>query len=51
MRAQAEPIAALSARVAGGERIALLCSSACVDPRRCHRTLLKELIEESICTR
>jgi uncharacterized protein YeaO (DUF488 family) len=45
MRAQAEAIAALAARVARGERITLLCSSACVDPVRCHRALLKGLVE------
>lgn len=28
-----------------GETITLLCSSACTDPARCHRTLVKELIE------
>jgi uncharacterized protein YeaO (DUF488 family) len=45
MRAQGEAIAALAARVAGGETITLLCSSACTDPERCHRTLLKGLVE------
>jgi len=28
-----------------GETITLLCSSACVDPSRCHRTIVKSLIE------
>jgi uncharacterized protein YeaO (DUF488 family) len=51
MREQAERIAALAQRVAGGERIALLCSSACVDAQRCHRALLKELIEERLRTK
>ena len=37
-------IRALAARVAGGEAIALLCSSACTDEARCHRSLLRELI-------
>jgi uncharacterized protein YeaO (DUF488 family) len=45
MRAQESRIAALASRIAAGERLALLCSSACVDPLRCHRTLLKALIE------
>jgi uncharacterized protein YeaO (DUF488 family) len=45
MNAQQDRIADLAQRLAGGEPLALLCSSACVDPRRCHRTLLKELIE------
>jgi hypothetical protein len=35
----------LAARARGGETVTLLCSSACVDPARCHRTLLKELID------
>ncbi|MBV9948048.1 MAG: DUF488 family protein [Myxococcales bacterium] len=37
-------IARLGARVRRGEAITLLCSSACVDPARCHRTLLRELV-------
>ena len=28
--------------------VTLLCSSACVDPARCHRTLLKALIERRL---
>ena len=28
-----------------GETLTLLCSSACVDETRCHRTLVKRLIE------
>ena len=35
----------LGRRVAAGETITLLCSSACTDPARCHRTLLTALIE------
>jgi uncharacterized protein YeaO (DUF488 family) len=34
----------LAERVRRGETITLLCSSACVDPARCHRTLLAELL-------
>jgi len=45
---QKERIADLARRVADGETITLLCSSACVDPERCHRTLLKQLIEKAI---
>jgi uncharacterized protein YeaO (DUF488 family) len=48
MQAQAERIAALAKRVAAGETITLLCSSACEDPKKCHRTLLKGLIEAQI---
>jgi uncharacterized protein YeaO (DUF488 family) len=45
MKAQGESIGALAARVAAGETVTLLCSSACTDPARCHRTLLAGLIE------
>jgi uncharacterized protein YeaO (DUF488 family) len=34
----------LARRVAGGETVTLLCSSACTDEARCHRTLLRELL-------
>ena len=45
MRAQRSRITGLADRVRSGEPLTLLCSSACVDPLRCHRTLLKRLIE------
>ena len=32
-------------RVAKGETITLLCSSACTDPARCHRSILKRMLE------
>jgi hypothetical protein len=35
----------LARRAAAGETITLLCSSACDDPARCHRTLLARLVE------
>jgi uncharacterized protein YeaO (DUF488 family) len=38
-------IRALKQRAAGGEALTLLCSSACMDENRCHRSLLKALIE------
>jgi uncharacterized protein YeaO (DUF488 family) len=41
-----ELIAGLAELVAEGKAITLLCSSACEDASRCHRTLLKQLIEE-----
>jgi uncharacterized protein YeaO (DUF488 family) len=44
MRSAADAIEPLAARVAAGETLTLLCSSACQDPERCHRTLLKQLI-------
>lgn len=37
---------ALADRLRRGERVTLLCSSACVDPARCHRTLLGALLEK-----
>lgn len=40
-------IRALAARVADGETITLLCSSACTDPAHCHRTVLARLIERA----
>jgi uncharacterized protein YeaO (DUF488 family) len=45
MRKQKEKIRDLARRVAAGETITLLCSSACDRESRCHRSLLKELIE------
>jgi uncharacterized protein YeaO (DUF488 family) len=38
-------IGELAARVARGETVTLLCSSACERESRCHRSLLAELIE------
>jgi uncharacterized protein YeaO (DUF488 family) len=46
MSAQEESIAILAEKVAAGTTLTLMCSSACVDPARCHRTLLRQLIEE-----
>ncbi len=37
-------IEGFAARVKAGERITILCSSACVDAARCHRTLVREMI-------
>ena len=34
-------------RVREGETITLLCSSACVDPTRCHRTLLADILSSA----
>jgi uncharacterized protein YeaO (DUF488 family) len=33
-------------RVRSGETLTLLCSSACIDEARCHRTLLAKLIDD-----
>jgi len=48
MRKQGELIEQLATRVSGGETITLLCSSACTRESRCHRSLLKELIERRL---
>jgi uncharacterized protein YeaO (DUF488 family) len=45
MKGQEEKIALLAEKVAEGKAITLLCSSACTKKSRCHRSLLKELIE------
>lgn len=45
MRRQRAAIAALAERSRAGETITLLCSSACTRESRCHRSLLKELID------
>lgn len=36
-----------ASRIRAGETITLLCSSACVDPARCHRTLVAKLLEDA----
>src|SRR5262249_47438335 len=41
-----ELIEGIAELVAEGKTITLLCSSACMDASRCHRTLLKQLVEE-----
>jgi uncharacterized protein YeaO (DUF488 family) len=48
MKAQEESIDLLAEKVAAGKTITLLCSSACTDAAHCHRTLLKQLIEERV---
>jgi uncharacterized protein YeaO (DUF488 family) len=47
MRAEEQKIAWLAKSVARGETLTLLCSSACTDEQRCHRSLLRELIERA----
>ena len=42
-----DKIAALARRVGRGETLTLLCSSQCVREERCHRSLLKGLIERA----
>ncbi|MDB5325408.1 MAG: hypothetical protein JWM57_977 [Phycisphaerales bacterium] len=48
MLSQAPAIAVLASRVRQGEAITLLCSSACDRESRCHRSLLRELIEQAV---
>ncbi|MGE3803424.1 MAG: DUF488 domain-containing protein [Gemmataceae bacterium] len=48
MQGQKDKIAELARRVQAGETITLLCSSACTRESHCHRTLLKQLIEEEL---
>lgn len=40
-------IESFAARHRRGETMTLLCSSACVDPTRCHRTLVARLLESA----
>jgi len=51
MTTQAEFIDELASLVGEGKTVTLLCSSACVDPVRCHRTLLQGLIEARLAAR
>jgi hypothetical protein len=37
-------VRAVADRVASGESVTLLCSSACTDEAQCHRSVLAELI-------
>ena len=46
MRSQGERIEELAKKVKAGETITLLCSSQCERESRCHRSLLRELIEK-----
>jgi uncharacterized protein YeaO (DUF488 family) len=43
-----EAIAFLAELVAEGKTVTLLCSRSCTDENRCHRTLLKGLIEAEV---
>lgn len=51
MRQRQAKVAALADRVAAGQSVTLLCSSACERESRCHRSLLKGLIEAEIVRR
>ena len=50
MRAQRFWIHGLAEHVRAGRTLTLLCSSACTDELRCHRTLLKRLIEAELAS-
>jgi uncharacterized protein YeaO (DUF488 family) len=47
VRSQLPLLVDLARRAKAGETITLLCSSACTDPNRCHRTLLRDVIERA----
>jgi uncharacterized protein YeaO (DUF488 family) len=51
MAGQTFRIRALAQRVNEGENVTLLCSSACIDPERCHRTLLARVIARTTTSR
>ena len=48
MRSQTAAIDELARRVAAGETITLLCASTCTREARCHRSILRELIERQV---
>lgn len=41
-------VRALADRIRRGGTVTLLCASSCTDERRCHRSLLRELIEREL---
>lgn len=47
MKRQRYWIEGFAAHLRRGDMITLLCSSACVDPARCHRTIVKAMLEEA----
>lgn len=51
MRQRTEKVAALADRVMAGQAVTLLCSSACDRESRCHRSLLRELINAEVACR
>ena len=48
MQAQTMHIDALALRVQRGERVTLLCSNACTNAAKCHRTLVIALVRDAI---
>lgn len=51
IKEQSEMIQELAELVAEGKTITLLCSSACKNAAHCHRSLLRELIEERVAAK
>jgi uncharacterized protein YeaO (DUF488 family) len=51
MREAREHILRLAKHVRAGNAVTLLCSSACTDECRCHRSLLRELIDAELTNR
>jgi uncharacterized protein YeaO (DUF488 family) len=45
MKAERDVLRSFAERLRLGERMTLLCSSSCLDPARCHRSLLGALLE------
>jgi uncharacterized protein YeaO (DUF488 family) len=48
MRGATSWIADFARTVREGETLTLLCSSACTDEARCHRTIVKALIDQAV---
>ena len=48
VRKQTELLERLLHRLQQGETVTLLCSSACVEENRCHRSVLKQLLEQML---
>ncbi len=48
MKAQEEVIDGLAELVAEGKTITLVCSPTCTEANHCHRSLLKELVDERV---
>jgi uncharacterized protein YeaO (DUF488 family) len=47
MRDRREALEQVATSLRAGKGVTLLCSSACHDPARCHRTLLAKLLEKA----
>ena len=48
IKSQRPAIEELARRVESGETITLLCSSQCIRESRCHRSILRDLIERAM---